>query len=61
MAARDFAYRTLRWKTAVSYIDVDNARSIKLAERMGATPDPPAVLLDGDDVVYRHPAPEAVQ
>lgn len=60
MASRDFAYRTLGWTTAVSYIDVRNARSIALAERMGAVPDPHAVPLDDDDIVYRHPGPEVL-
>ena len=37
-AARDYAYRRLGWRTLVSYIDPDNARSIALAERLGAIP-----------------------
>ncbi|MEM7190449.1 MAG: GNAT family N-acetyltransferase [Pseudomonadota bacterium] len=57
VAARIFAFRSLGWKTAVSYIDPENARSIRLAERMGAKLDPDAVPVDEDDLVYRHPAP----
>lgn len=48
-------FGTLGWTTAVSYIDPGNARSIALAERLGARPDPDAVPPDEDPVViYRH-------
>jgi RimJ/RimL family protein N-acetyltransferase len=58
-AARRFAYHTLGWRTAVSYIAPGNARSIALASRLGARPDPHARHHDGDPhIVYRHPAPE---
>ncbi len=39
MAARDFVYRTLGWSRIVSLIMPDNARSIRLAERMNAQRD----------------------
>ncbi len=62
-AARDHAFGTLGWTTAVSYIDRDNARSIRLAEKLGARRDPGAAVPDfGDDedpaqtLVYRHQA-----
>ena len=58
MAARAHAYGALGWTTAVSYIDPQNARSIRVAERMGAKLDPDAVPMDPGDLVYRHPAPE---
>jgi len=60
-AAITHAYHTLGWKTAVSYIAPDNARSIALAERLGAQLDPDARIPRPDDpcLVYRHPAPEA--
>ena len=52
-------YRDLGWRTAVSYIDPSNARSIALAERLGAAPDPDAATpANGEALVYRHPAPE---
>ncbi len=61
LRAREFAYRTLGWDTLVSYIDPENARSIRLAERMGATPDPHAPTPDADPcLVYRHPSPSAL-
>jgi RimJ/RimL family protein N-acetyltransferase len=60
-AARTFAFGQLGWKTAVSYIDPANARSIALARRLGAQQDP-AAAHPGDDpcLVFRHPRPEAV-
>ncbi|MGV6812771.1 MAG: GNAT family N-acetyltransferase [Brevirhabdus sp.] len=60
-AARAHAYGTLGWDTAVSYIHGQNARSIALAERLGATLDDTAPAPHDDDLVYRHPAPEALQ
>jgi RimJ/RimL family protein N-acetyltransferase len=58
-AARDHAYRDLGWTTAVSYIAPENARSIALAERLGAWLDPEATPISGVPcLVYRHPAPE---
>lgn len=38
----------------VSYIDRNNARSIALAERLGAQLDPTAKTYDDVDIVYRH-------
>lgn len=59
-AARDHAFRDLGWQTAVSYIDPANARSIALAERLGATLDTAAATPPGDKqlLVYRHPGPQ---
>jgi RimJ/RimL family protein N-acetyltransferase len=59
LAARAFAYGTLGWTTAVSYIHPDNARSIALARRIGCTEDRDATPLFPWDLVFRHPAPEA--
>ena len=60
-AALTFAFDTLQLTTMVSYIDRQNARSIALAERLGATPDATAkhAYPEDDDVVYRHHPPEA--
>ncbi len=64
MAARAYAYGTLGWTTAVSYIDAENAPSIALAKRLGCALDPEASLPELPDwegtLVYRHPAPEAL-
>ncbi len=60
-AARSFAYASLGWTTAVSYIHPDNARSIALAQRLGARLDPEAATPgEAPCLVYRHPAPEAL-
>ncbi len=55
--ARRYAYDVLGWTTPVSYIARDNARSIKLAERLGAVLDEtaPMPVVNTDCVVYRHP------
>lgn len=60
-AARAHAFGTLGWRTAVSYIDPRNTRSIALAERLGAVRDTAAATPDPDQpcLVYRHPAPGA--
>ena len=55
-AVRSHAFGPLGWPTAVSYIDPANARSIALAQRLGATLDPTAVAPEpGGALVYRHP------
>ncbi len=60
-AAREWAFADLGWATAVSYINPANARSISLAERLGAVRDREAATPRGEPaLVYRHPAPEAV-
>jgi len=57
-AALDYAFAQRGLSTLVSYIDAENARSIALAKRLGATQDPEAHRHDDRDVVYRH-SPEA--
>ncbi|MCV2867786.1 GNAT family N-acetyltransferase [Defluviimonas sp. WL0002] len=56
-AARTHAFDTLGWDTAVSYVAPANARSIALAERLGALRDDAARHPAGDKpcLVYRHP------
>lgn len=39
LAALEFAYHDLGWTTAISLIAPDNARSRRLAQRLGARPD----------------------
>ncbi|WP_430428716.1 GNAT family N-acetyltransferase [Parasphingorhabdus sp.] len=54
-AARKFAFEELGWAALVSYIATDNDRSIRLAERMGASKDHDATKrADPKTVVYRH-------
>ncbi|MEM6305320.1 MAG: GNAT family N-acetyltransferase [Pseudomonadota bacterium] len=62
MAARDYAYTTLGWTTAVSCTTLDNIRSQALAKRMGATREGRHTASDGMELyVYRHPSPEALR
>jgi RimJ/RimL family protein N-acetyltransferase len=58
MAARAWGYAERGLTTLVSYIDPANARSIRLAERMGARRDTVAPGVDIGDVVMRHPGPD---
>lgn len=62
LAARAHAYDTLGWTTAISLIAPENTRSIALAERLGAVLDREWVHdRFGRTLIYRHPAPEALQ
>ena len=53
-AFRDWARDIRKLPTIVSYIDADNIRSRRLAERLGAKLDPDARRPNPDDLVYRH-------
>jgi len=61
-AARQYAYGTLGWTTAISLVDPKNTRSVALARRMGCaegeTYDHPTY---GQMHIWRHPSPEALQ
>lgn len=59
LTVREWAYRALGLTTLVSYIDPENRRSIRLAERLGARIDPDADRPNAGDLVFRHPSPEA--
>jgi RimJ/RimL family protein N-acetyltransferase len=59
-AARDWAFASLGWTTLVSYVGRANTASIRVAERLGAVPDPDAATPNGEDcLVFRHAAPGA--
>ncbi|MGI3186504.1 GNAT family N-acetyltransferase [Nioella aestuarii] len=61
-AARAYAFDTLGLKTLVSTIDHDNARSIRLTERLGAARDSAAEAAHNHAIqVYRHSAEETLQ
>jgi RimJ/RimL family protein N-acetyltransferase len=61
-AARAHAFRDLGWRTAVSYIAPENARSIALALRLGAVRDETAAHPGTEPcLVYRHPVPEGMR
>lgn len=53
-AVLDWAFGPRGLTTLVSYIDPQNARSIALAERLGATRDDTADRPEENDLVYRH-------
>jgi RimJ/RimL family protein N-acetyltransferase len=59
-AARAFAYGTLGWATAVSYVDPDNAASIAVARALGCVEDAEAERFDAEDIVFRHPSPASL-
>ncbi len=60
--ARQHAYETLGWTTAISLIAPENTRSRALAERLGATAESTFRHERlGESLIYRHPAPEALQ
>lgn len=56
-AAIKHAYDVLGWDTAVSYIAPGNDRSVRLAEKLGATLDVNAIGPTPETLVYRHPRP----
>lgn len=53
-AARTHAFEAWGWETLVSYIEPENARSIRLAERLGAVEDTACDRPFDDVLVYRH-------
>ena len=54
-AARRWAFEEAGLSTLVSYIDRDNARSIRVAERLGASLDPDARTPNDDPcMIFRH-------
>jgi len=62
LAVLAWAYGPRGIASLVSYIDPGNARSIRLAERLGATRDDAAPKPEGEVcVTYRHASPETVQ
>jgi RimJ/RimL family protein N-acetyltransferase len=54
-ALRDWATRTLKLASLVSYVARGNVASISVAERLGAMRDAQAERPDPGDLVFRHP------
>ena len=52
---RAFAYETLQWDGAISLIHLDNAASIRVAEKLGATFERALPFRGEDCAIYRHP------
>lgn len=62
IAARDYAYNTLAWPTAISLIKPANTGSKKVAERMGAAYEEMYQHeRHGEIEIWRHPAPEGLE
>jgi RimJ/RimL family protein N-acetyltransferase len=58
LAARNWAFTATALTTIVSYVDPQNVRSARLAERLGAVIDPQGLTPNGDPIlVYRHNRP----
>lgn len=58
---RDYAYRELGWRTAVSFIAPENLPSQRVAQRLGANYERNVKLIVTTAGVYRHPGPETLQ
>lgn len=60
-AARVYAYDTLGWTTAASFVNPENTRSVALAERMGCRPDGVHQHETfGPLHIWRHPSPQEI-
>jgi RimJ/RimL family protein N-acetyltransferase len=57
---RDYAYRELGWRTAVSFIAPQNLPSQRVAQRLGAAYERDVKLIVTTAGVYRHPGPETL-
>ena len=57
---RDFAYRSLAFTTLTSLIVAENAPSLRVAARLGATRERDIELRGYRMGVYRHPDPEQI-
>jgi RimJ/RimL family protein N-acetyltransferase len=58
-AARDYGFAELGFDTLVSYIDLENDRSARVAERLGGTRDAAAeAVMKNRMMVYRYMRPE---
>ena len=53
-ALRDWAFKDRKLPTLVSYCDAANARSIAVAQKLGAVLDPDAPRQDPEDLVFLH-------
>lgn len=56
--ARDFAYGSLGWTTAASFIAAENAASRRVAARLGAVHERDHELRGHAIGIYRHPGPQ---
>jgi RimJ/RimL family protein N-acetyltransferase len=61
LRARSHAYETLGWTTLISLIHPDNAPSIRVAQRLGASRESDFVIRGTQVGIYRHPSADAVR
>lgn len=62
LAARDWAYSTLGWTTAISLVAHGNDGSARVAQRLGCTLEGPYTHeIFGEMTVWRHPSKEMSQ
>ncbi|MFM2421589.1 MAG: hypothetical protein RL291_119 [Pseudomonadota bacterium] len=59
-ASRTYAYKTLKFRTIVSFIAPSNAASARVAERAGATLEGPAEIRGHTVNRWRYPAPQTI-
>lgn len=61
LLARDYAYQTLEWPTAASFVNADNAPSLALARKLGCRIDGTFEHGKfGTMQIWRHPSPAEV-
>lgn len=59
--ARDYAYQTLEWETAASFVNPENTRSVALAKKLGCKPEGTFEHdVFGTLHIWRHPSPAEV-
>ena len=59
IASLKYAYHSLNWKTAISFIDARNTASVKIVERIGATKEGTGLLFDEIAAdIWRHLPPK---
>lgn len=58
--ARSHAYEVLGWTTLISFIDLRNEPSIRVAQRLGARRESIRVMRGMEGAIYRHPGLDPV-
>jgi len=56
LRAREYAYDALGWTSVISLINLNNAPSIRVAERLGATFESVTPFRGSECAIYRHPS-----
>jgi len=61
LRARDYAYRTLGWDSAISLIALGNEASVRVAQRLGAVFESSTQFRGMECAIYRHPSARSLQ